>query len=637
MRSSGVVLTAAFLVALAACDAFDPVAPGTGPENPQVEGPGEPFIVTIAGTARAADVARRMGVEPDFVYSHVLNGFAARLPAAALEGLSRNPHVERIEPDVMISVDGVQTDATWGLDRVDQRGNELDGRYQYDLTGAGVTVYVVDTGILYSHRDFGGRAVFGFDAYDGDGVDCHGHGTHVAGTIGSATYGIAKGVKLVGVRVLNCSGAGFLSRVVAGLDWAASQGAYPAVINMSLGGSANATLDDAVRRAVAVGITVVAAAGNSNADACDTSPARLSEAITVGATEATDARASFSNFGPCVDIFAPGRSITSTYFSADDAVATMSGTSMAAPHVAGAAALILHEAPGASPASVAAALAERATLGVVSDARSENNHLLHTLGTGVPGSEPDNAPPTAAFEYSCQALECSFSDASVDPDGEVVKWQWSFGDGSSASTRNPEHTFSHSGTFRVTLTVTDDAGAMAGTARDITVEAAPNSPPTAQFNVSCNYLECAFYDDSVEGDGSISHWDWDFGDGSSAASSQAPSNPMHAYGASGTYQVRLTVTDDQGLDATTIRAIEVDGIALFVERQKLKGRHSAVLTWSGSAASTTDILVNGAVHDRVASTGHYVFESDARGKGHYAFRVCDTGTDRCSVERVVTF
>jgi subtilisin family serine protease len=327
-------------------------------------------------------LASAFNVKVNQRFRHAINGFAAEMTEDEALALSEDPRVLFVEEDQVYTADTTQTGATWGLDRIDQRDRPLNGTYIYNYTGSGVRAYIIDTGIRTSHTQFGGRAAVSAD-FVGDGrngQDCNGHGTHVAGTVGGSTYGVAKSVSLRAVRVLNCSGSGSTSGVIAGVNWVAANRVLPAVANMSLGGGASSALDTAVNNAINAGVTFAVAAGNSNANACNYSPSRTAAAITVGATTSTDARASYSNFGTCVDIFAPGSSITSAWSTSNTATNTISGTSMASPHVAGAAALYLQANPGASNATVRNALVNNSTTNRLTGVGTGSpNRLLYTL------------------------------------------------------------------------------------------------------------------------------------------------------------------------------------------------------------------------------------------------------------------
>ncbi|NHC15940.1 S8 family peptidase [Motilibacter sp. E257] len=334
-------------------------------------------------------------------FTRALRGFSTHVSAKAARQLAADPRVAYVEQDTVVSVADTQAPAVWGLDRIDQRNRPLSSSYTYNTGAANVTAYVIDTGIRTSHAQFGGRASIGYDAIgDGrNGQDCNGHGTHVAGTVGGSTYGVAKQVKLVAVRVLDCSGNGSNSGVIAGVNWVTANAAKPAVANMSLGGSASSALDAAVRNSINAGVTYALAAGNENVNACTTSPARTAEAITVGATTSSDARASFSNYGTCLDVFAPGNGIQSAYYTSDTATASLSGTSMASPHVAGAAALYLSANPTASPQAVRDAIVSAATPGIVAGAGTGSpTALLYTASFGPAATAPAPTPtPTPAY------------------------------------------------------------------------------------------------------------------------------------------------------------------------------------------------------------------------------------------------
>ncbi|HEV7588204.1 MAG TPA: S8 family peptidase, partial [Longimicrobium sp.] len=332
------------LLALAAACSTDQANPLATPAAPAAAKAGRYIVVMKSGTfagprhsisAAISRVADEQAVAPDFVYSTALQGFAASLTEQQLAALRADPRVAYVEADQPMYATTTQTGATWGLDRIDQRNLPLSTTYSYTADGTGVNAYIIDTGIRFSHSQFGGRAVSGFDAVDGGAADdCNGHGTHVSGTVGGSTYGVAKNVHLVGVRVLDCAGSGTTAGVIAGVDWVTANHVSPAVANMSLGGGASTTLDNAVAASIASGVSYSVAAGNGNifgiaVNACNSSPSRVATAITVGATDAADKKASWSNYGTCLDLFAPGVNITSSWYSNDTATNTISGTSMA--------------------------------------------------------------------------------------------------------------------------------------------------------------------------------------------------------------------------------------------------------------------------------------------------------------------
>ncbi|MFJ5263024.1 S8 family peptidase [Streptomyces sp. NPDC088387] len=346
------------------------------------------YIVTLkkdAGFKASSSKGRALidgyGGSVKKTFAKALNGYTATLSATEAKRLAADPSVASVEQNQRVQVNDVtQSNAPWGLDRVDQTSLPLSTTYTYpDSAGSGVTAYVIDTGVRITHQDINGRASYGYDAVDGDtnAADGNGHGTHVATTIAGTTYGVAKKARIVAVRVLDNNGSGTTAGVIAGVDWVTQNHSGPSVANLSLGGGASTTLDTAVRNSIASGVTYAIAAGNSNANASSYSPARVTEAITVGATTNTDARASYSNYGTVLDIFAPGSSITAGWYTSDTATSTISGTSMATPHVAGAAAIYLAGHTSATPAQVATALTGGSTPNkVTSPGTGSPNRLL---------------------------------------------------------------------------------------------------------------------------------------------------------------------------------------------------------------------------------------------------------------------
>jgi len=338
----------------------------------------------------SAQLAKSMNVSVQKKFSAALRGAVFEMDEKTAAKMAKHPLVDFIEPDQRVTLNATQNNATWGLDRVDQRSGSLDSQYTYNTTASNVNVYILDTGVN-NHSDFGGRVSSGYDFIDNDNntSDCQGHGTHVAGTVASATYGVAKGADVIGVRVLDCQGSGSYSGIISGIDWVAQNHVKPAVANMSLGGGASSSVDNATNNLVSAGVVTVVAAGNDNSNACNYSPARATNAITVGSTTSSDSRSSFSNYGSCVDIFAPGSNITST--SMNGGSQTMSGTSMASPHVAGVAALYLANNPNATPSQVEQALEDNATPNAISGVNGSPNLLAYSLFDG--GTTPPPPPP----------------------------------------------------------------------------------------------------------------------------------------------------------------------------------------------------------------------------------------------------
>ncbi|MEP6731645.1 MAG: S8 family serine peptidase [bacterium] len=573
------IVPAALACGLAAC-ADAPSAPPTAaaqlhPAAASFGRAGDPipgrYIVQFkSGGADAVTnakyVERTAGGVTSYVYTKVLNGAAMQLGDDAAAALRSDPRVLSVDQDQTVSINTTQNNPpSWGLDRIDQKNLPLSNSYTYGLTGAGVTAYILDTGLNFAQADFTGRASAGIDEITSGGgsVDCNGHGTHTAGTVGSATYGVAKGVKIVAVRVLDCNGSGSFAGVIAGIDWVTTHATLPAVASMSLGGSNFAPLDTAVAHSIAAGIPYVIAAGNSSANACTESPGNTPGAITIGATTIADGFASFSDRGPCVALNAPGVNITSLWLGASGTTNTISGTSMATPHVSGVVAMYLQAHPTATPAQVRAAVIAGATANVISGVPASTPNLLLNIGFLNNGN---NQAPVARFTITCPTLHCNADGSASTDDVAIVSYKWDWGNGHNETHSGPtaSNTWATPGTYSVTLTVTDGGGLTGSLTKQVTIpNGTTNQPPTASITSPANgssFVQGASVSFAGSGtdpeDGALtgaslvwtSSLDGQIGTGASFNSSTL---------SVGSHTITLTATDSHGLTGTATRSITI--------------------------------------------------------------------------------
>lgn len=607
------------------------------------------------------EINKMSGAKVNMKYRLSLTGFAAELTKKQVALLQNDKRVISVYQDRLIYLEETNTQEypTWGLDRLDQRDGLLDRAYSYNATGAGVNAYIMDSGIRYSHEEFNQRASLGVDLvkqypdeeYDKDdpdlepGNDCGGHGTHVAGTVGGTKYGVAKNVNLISVRVFSCVGITSLSRIIMAVDWITEYAVEPAVVNMSLGGGIADPLDLAVENSIASGIHYVLAAGNNKNDACNFSPARTPGALTVGASTINNERASFSNYGDCLDIYAPGKDIVSASHIDDTSVKTASGTSMAAPHVAGLAALYLQKNPGVSSATLHDAIIENSTEGMVREVLSGPTNLAHSLWEPVEFTTPTppdlNLKAIGIKEKGSNKIYLVW-EPTEDPfihvyrNGSYFANWYNTGEyalnvngGGKESFQICEANYNNCSEV-VTPNFNDDSGYE------------PNKPPTASFTYEINGLQVSFTDMSTDPDGSIIAWTWYFGDGYYTTAQ----NPVRTYFEPGTYRVQLQVEDnfragDYITEYITLTIEDPNGpdpidpdpepspeeIILTGNGYKVKGYWQTDLSWTPAGTSSkVDIYQNGELIVQVNNTGNYTDVTENKGSGSLTYEICEAGS-----------
>lgn len=608
------------------------------------------------------EMLKMPGAKLGYEYTQTLTGFSARLTEDQVKLLKKDSRVESVVQDQYVYPTGeisVQNYPTWGLDRIDQRGALLDRAYGSLTTGKGVTAYIIDTGIRYTHEEFGGRASLGYDfVLDEDpentdpnqapGEDCKGHGTHVAGTVGGVTYGVAKEVNLVSVRVFGCSGGASASRVIAAVEWVTANAVHPAVVNMSLGGEALDVLDNAVTSSIEAGINYTISAGNNDNDACLKSPARTSGALTVGASDINNNKAYFSNFGVCVDIFAPGVSITSAYNLDDSANSIYSGTSMAAPHIAGMVALYLQEHLGATPEEVHSIVINNSTPNAVNNVPIGTNNLAYSLYEPVevnPPTPPDLNLNVFAYKDKRDITYSLTWDVTEDPNVNIYR----NGSFYSIVPNNGLYTFLYRGrgddVFQVCEINYNNCSEVKAPIFVDDPANMPNQPPVAIFDYVSDGLSVSFIDRSGDNDGgSILKWSWDFGDGNTSSLQ----NPTHIYGSYGYYRAALTVTDDRdGIDTNSrwINVVEPEpepepvDLVLTTNSYRIKGQEYTELTWTPAGSSEEiDIYLNGRFRQKVPNNGFYTDKLSVKGSSTLIYKVCiSNSVSVCSNEVISEF
>ncbi|MBM7773911.1 subtilisin family serine protease [Actinokineospora baliensis] len=546
---------------------------------------GSYIVVTKDRPAGAGyDVGAKYGAVVTATWERALTGFAARMDAAAARRLAADPAVAMVVQDSVVTVAGEQPNPpNWGTDRVDQRDLPLDNTYRYGGTGAGVTVYVIDTGVRTSHSTFEGRARWGTNTIDTNNTDCHGHGTHVGGIIGGREYGVAKAAEVVAVKALNCAGSGSNSAVISGIEWVTKNAVKPAVANMSLTSSADPAMDAAVRKSIASGVTYAVASANDGKDACNSSPARVTEAITANAVDKNDAKPTFSNFGPCTDLFAPGVGILSAWKDNDNATYTASGTSMAAPHTAGVAAIWLGARPSDTPAQVHAGVVAAATPDKVTNPGTGSpNRLLHSAPTPQPLALPSPGNQTGAVSRP--------ASVALRATGGTTPYTWAAsglpaGIALDVSTATLAGTPTAEGATAVTATVTDAVGATAATTFTWTITAASDlevldpGDQTGEVGRESGV--------KVSASGGAEPYTWTTTGLPGGVGATASGNVVTLAGVpttAGTTTVVATVRDNTGATAATTFTWTITGGCAGGQKLTNPGFESGATGWTGTTA-----------------------------------------------------
>jgi subtilisin family serine protease len=617
------------------------------------------------------ELSKQQGAKINKTYKNALSGFAAELTEKQVKELREDDRVLIVEHDRQVYLHNepvVQEVSSWGLDRVDQRQEGLDRAYVYTASGKGVTAYVIDTGMRISHDEFGGRAVLGpdFVQEDGDeGADCYDHGTPVAGIIGGTTYGVAKDINLVSIKVFTCAGSSPESRILEALDWVQLNASPPAVVNASFGYYASEAMDLAFENVLDSGIHFAASAGNTDEDACNYSPARIPGVITAGASDIEDKIANYSynrgsNYGDCVDIFAPGHQTTTASANDDTSSRYFSGTSAAAPYVSGVIALYLEVFPDATPTEVQAALKENATPNAISGVPSGTTDLLHSLWEPVDFTPP--SPPDLNLKaYGHRNQGSNYLTLYWDPtDAEhinvyidgVTHKVYIAGEPSPFPHENDGYTQIRLENNKKNVThiikicevgynnCSEEIEVVYGNGGDSGGEIT-NELPNADFTYTADLLRVQFTDTSTDADGTVVAWNWNFGDSQTSTAQ----NPSHNFATEGTYNVTLTVTDDAGDTGSTSQNITVSAeepvpgdINLTGTGKKVKGRWTADLFWTPAGTSASvDIYRNGSFYETVNNSGAFTDATDFNGSGSLTYKVCEAGSENCSNELTLSF